>query len=212
MRSPAPRGRKENLAKFRLRSGTSRGNLSRSETEVGLGGVNFSYSWTTICSSALHGGAPPRPPPFNCMLFRTGIRSCTALALHVAVMDSAVPSLSTLPAACCFRSIRSGLQQVRFLRKLMPGKGFYMDVLCYLLKAWKRCAVPAAIASCRHGCSCALLASCLSSLTRYGAVLSSCIPCRCLLFASQSRAPQGRLKSPKFKSGLYTKFQDQGFW
>ena len=30
----------------------------------------------------------------------------------------------------------------------MPGKGFYMDVLCYLLKAWKKCAVPAAIASC----------------------------------------------------------------
>ena len=118
---------------------------------------------STICSSSLHGGAPPRPPPFNCTLFRTGIRSCTALALHVAVMDSAVPSLATLPAACCFRSIRSGLQQVRFLRKLMPGKGFYMDVLCYLLKAWKRCAVPAAIASCCHGCSCALLASRLSS-------------------------------------------------
>ena len=177
MRSPAPWGRKKNLAKFRLRSGTSRGNLSRSETEVGLGGVNFSYSWTTICSSALHGGAPPRPPPFNCTLFRTGIRSCTALALHVAVMDSAVPSLATLPAACCFRSIRSGLQQVRFLRKLMPGKGFYMDVLCYLLKAWKRCAVPAAIASCCHGCSCALLASALARLlSRYGAVLSSCIP------------------------------------
>jgi hypothetical protein len=54
-----------------------------------------------------------------------------------------------------------------------------MDVLCYLLKAWKRYAVPAAIASCCHGCSCALLASRLSSLTRYGAVLSSCIPCRC---------------------------------
>ena len=31
------------------------------------------------------------------------------------------------------------------------------------------------------------------------------------VFASQSRAPQGRLKSPKFKSGLYTKFQDEGF-
>ena len=94
--------------------------------------------------------------------------------MHVAVMDSAVPSLATPQPACCFRSIRSGLQQVRFLRKLMPGKGFYMDVLCYLLKAWKRCAVPAAIASCCHGCSCALLASRLSSLTRYGAVLSSC--------------------------------------
>ena len=31
------------------------------------------------------------------------------------------------------------------------------------------------------------------------------------VFASQSRAPQGRLKSPKFKSGLYTKFRDHGF-
>ena len=143
-------------------------------------------------SSAPHGGPPPRPPPFNCTLFHTGIRSFTALALHVAVMDSAVPSLSTLPAACCFRSIRSGLQQVRFLRKLMPGKGFYMDVLCYLLKAWKRCAVPAAIASCCHGCSCALLASRLSSLTRYGAVLSSC---RWQHFASQSSGMQGRLKT-----------------
>ena len=31
------------------------------------------------------------------------------------------------------------------------------------------------------------------------------------VFASQSRAPQGRLKSPKSKSGLYTKFRDHGF-
>ena len=166
MRSPAPRGRKKILPKFRLRSRTWRGDLSRSETEVVPRGVNFSYLWPTICSSAPHGGPPPRPPPFNCTLFHTGIRSYTALALHVAVMDSAVPSLATPQPACCFRSIRSGLQQVRFLRKLMPGKGIYMDVLCYLLKAWKRCAVPAVIASCCHGCSCALLASRLSSLTR----------------------------------------------
>ena len=89
-----------------------------------------------------------------------------ALALHVAAMGSAVLSPATPLAQCCFQSTRSGLQQVRFLRKLMPGKGFYMDVLCYLLKAWKRCAVPAAVASCCHGCSCALLASRLSSLTR----------------------------------------------
>ena len=122
-----------------------------------------------------------------------------------------MPSLATPQPACCFRSTRSGLQQVRVLRKLMPGKGFYMDVLCYLLKAWKRCAVPAVIASCCHGCSYALLASCLSSHTVWCSALSSCISCRCLLFASQSRAPQGRLKSPKFKSGLYTKFHDQGF-
>ena len=31
------------------------------------------------------------------------------------------------------------------------------------------------------------------------------------VFASQPRAPQGRLKSPKFKSGLYTKFRDHSF-
>ena len=31
------------------------------------------------------------------------------------------------------------------------------------------------------------------------------------VFASQSRAPQGRLKSPKFKSGFYTKFGDHCF-
>ena len=31
------------------------------------------------------------------------------------------------------------------------------------------------------------------------------------VFALQSRAPQGRLKSPKIESGLYTKFQNQGF-
>ena len=121
---------------------------------------------STICSSAPHGGVPPRPPPFNCTLFHTGIRSCTALALHVAVMGSAVPSPATPPAPCCLQSIRSGLQQVRFLRKLMPGKGFYMDVLCYLLKAWKRCAVPAAIASCCHESICAFVAS-RPALTRY---------------------------------------------
>ena len=81
------------------------------------------------------------------MLFHTVIRSGIALALHVAVMGSAVPSPATPPAPCCFQSTRSGLQQVRLLRKLMPGKGFYMHVLCYLLKAWKRCAVPPAVAS-----------------------------------------------------------------
>ena len=84
-----------------------------------------------------------------------------ALALHVAAMGSAVLSPATPLAQCCFQSTRSGLQQVRFLRKLMPGKGFYMDVLCYLLKAWKKCAVQAPIASCCHGSSCALLASCM---------------------------------------------------
>ena len=139
---------------------------------------------STICSSALHGGPPARPPPFNCTLFHTGIRSGTALALHVAVMGSAVLSPATPPAPCCFQSTHGGLQQVRLLRKLMPGKGFYMDVLCYLLKAWKRCAMPAVIASCFHGSICALLASRLS-LTPYLADLSSCISCSCLCFASQ---------------------------
>jgi hypothetical protein len=52
----------------------------------------------------------------------------------------------------------------------------------------------------------------LSPVFSHGMLLFSlCISCRCLLFASQSRAPQGRLKSPKFNSGLYTKFQIQGF-
>ena len=155
----------------------------------------------TICSSALHGGPPPRPPPFNCTLFHTGIRSGTALALHVAVMGSAVLSPATPQPACCFRSIRSGLQQVRFLRKLMPGEGFYMNVLWCIIKAWKRCAVPAAIASCCHESICAFVAS-RPALTRYGALLSSCIPCRCQHFASQSSGTQERLKRRKFKSGL----------
>jgi hypothetical protein len=113
-----------------------------------------------------HAAHRPSAHVANCTLFHTGVRSGTALALHVAVMGSAVLSPATPPAACCFQSIHSGLQQVRFLRKLMPGKGSYMDVLCYLLKAWKRCAVPAAITSCCHGCSCALLPARLSSLTR----------------------------------------------
>ena len=37
----------------------------------------------------------------------------------------------TFRSASAFQSTRSGLQQVRVLRKLMPGKGSYMDVLCY---------------------------------------------------------------------------------
>ena len=153
------------------------------------------------CSSAPHGGPPPRSPAFICTLFHTGIRSGITLALHVAVMDSAVLSPATTPAPCCFQSTRSGLQQVRVLRKLMPGKGFYMDVLCYLLKAWKRCAMPAVIASCFHGSICALLASRLY-LPVYCAVLSSCISCSCLYFASLFSGAQGRLKSQKIKSGL----------
>ena len=126
----------------------------------------LSYSCPTICSSALHGGPPPRPPAFNWTLFRLAIRSSTALASHETVLGSAVPSPATPPAPCCFQIIRSGLQQVRFLRKLMPGEGFYMNVLWCIIKAWKRCAVPAAIASCCHESICAFVAS-RPALTRY---------------------------------------------
>ena len=80
---------------------------------------------------------PPRPPAFNWTLFRLAIRSSTALASHETVLGSAVPSTATPPAPCCFPIIRSGLQQVRFLRKLMPGEGFYMNVLWCIIKAWK---------------------------------------------------------------------------
>ena len=37
------------------------------------GGVG-SYSWPTIARARLHGGPPPRPPPFICTLFYNGIR------------------------------------------------------------------------------------------------------------------------------------------
>ena len=109
-------------------------------------------------------GAPPRPPAFNCTLCHSATRPSTTRPLQEAVLAAAVPSLATPPAPC-FQSSHSGLRQVRFLRKLMPGEGFYMHVLCYLLKTLERYAVPAAIASCCHGCSCALLASRLSSHT-----------------------------------------------
>ena len=125
-----------------------------------------SYLCPTICSSAPHGGPPPRPPAFNWTLFRLAIRPSTALASHETVLGSAVPSPATPPAPCCFQIIRSGLQQVRFLRKLMPGEGFYMNVLWCIIKAWKRCAVPAAIASCCHESICAFVAS-RPALTRY---------------------------------------------
>ena len=117
-------------------------------------------------SSALHGGPPPRPPAFNWTLFRLAIRPSTALASHETVLGSAVPSPATPPAPCCFQILRSGLQQVRFLRKLMPGEGFYMNVLWCIIKAWKRCAMPAAIASCCTESICAFVAS-RPALTRY---------------------------------------------
>ena len=118
------------------------------------------------CRATSHDGPPPRPPAFNWTLFRLAIRSSTALASHETVLGSAVPSPATPPAPCCFQIIRSGLQQVRFLRKLMPGEGFYMNVLWCIIKAWKRCAVPAAIASCCHESICAFVAS-RPALTRY---------------------------------------------
>ena len=145
---PRPPGAKKNFAQVSVtKRDLDAGNFFVSKPKRDFDAGHFSYLWPTICSSAPH-GPPPRPPAFNCTLFHTGIRSGTALLLHVAVMGLAVPSLSTLLAACCFQSTQGGLQQVRVLRKLMPGKGFYMDVLCYLLKAWKKCAVPAAIATC----------------------------------------------------------------
>ena len=137
-----------------------------SVTKSYLDGGVASYLWPTICSSAPHGGPPPRPPAFNWTLFRLAIRPSTALASHETVLGSAVPSPATPPAPCCFQIIRSGLQQVRFLRKLMPGEGFYMNVLWCIIKAWKRCAVPAAIASCCHESICAFVAS-RPALTRY---------------------------------------------
>ena len=71
----------------------------------------------------------------------------------------------------------------------------------------------------RPSCHCILLPwlqLCLARLThvshtRYCAVLSSCISCRCLLFATRSSGAQGRLEGRKIESGLYTEFQDQGF-
>ena len=115
---------------------------------------------------------PQAPRPCAPCLRRVG-RWCVAL-LHTAtrppitqpaqetVLGSAGPSLATLPAPC-FQGIHSGLRQVRFLRKLMPGEGFCMHVLCYLLKTLERYAVPAAIATCCPGSIRALLASRLFS-------------------------------------------------
>jgi hypothetical protein len=167
MRSPAPRGRKKKIAQVSVTKwDLDAGNFFVSKPKWDLDAGHFSYVWPTICSSAPHGGPPPRPPAFNWTLFRLAIRSSTALASHETVLGSAVPSPATPPAPCCFQIIRSGLQQVRFLRKLMPGEGFYMNVLWCIIKAWKRCAVPAAIASCCHESICAFVAS-RPALTRY---------------------------------------------
>jgi len=164
---PRPPGAKKNFAQVSVtKSYLDAGNFFVLKPKSYLDAGHFSYVWPTICSSAPHGGPPPRPPAFNWTLFRLAIRPLTALASHETVLGSAVPSPATPPAPCCFQILRSGLQQVRFLRKLMPGEGFYMNVLWCIIKAWKRCAVPAAIASCCHESICAFVAS-RPALTRY---------------------------------------------
>ena len=95
----------------------------------------------------LRSGALPRPPCSNCTLLHTATRPPITQPAQETVLGSAVPSLATPPAPCLQR-FHSGLRQVRFLRKLMPGEGFYMHVLCYLLKTLERYAVPAAVATC----------------------------------------------------------------
>ena len=137
--------------------------------EVGPEGVNFfvlkpkSYLDAGGSPRApLRSGAPPRPPCSSCTLLHTATRPPITQPAQETVLGSAVPSLATLPAPC-FQGIHSGLRQVRFLRKLMPGEGFCMHVLCYLLKTLERYAVPAAIATCCPGSIRALLASRLFS-------------------------------------------------
>ena len=118
-----------------------------------------------LCGTArapLRSGAPPRPPCSSCTLLHTATRPPITQPAQETVLGSAGPSLATLPAPC-FQGIHSGLRQVRFLRKLMPGEGFCMHVLCYLLKTLERYAVPAAIATCCPGSIRALLASRLFS-------------------------------------------------
>ena len=156
MHSPAPPLSRKNP----LQSGTCRRKLLRLETEVGPRGVASIY----LCGTAreLRSGAPPRPPCSSCTLLHTATRPPITQPAQETVLGSAVPSLATLPAPC-FQGIHSGLRQVRFLRKLMPGEGFCMHVLCYLLKTLERYAVPAAIATCCPGSIRALLASRLFS-------------------------------------------------
>ena len=140
-----------------VRSSSKKGLVAHASVEEGVGGacVMVAAPWT-LCLQ-LH-ALPHRHPLRH--------RSGTAQALHVAVLGSAVLSPATPPAPCCFRSTLRRLRQVRLLRKLMPGEGFYMNVLWCIIKAWKRCAVPAAIASCCHESICAFVASC-PALTRY---------------------------------------------
>ena len=126
-------------------------------------------------------------------------------------MVLAVPSLSTLLAACCFQSTQGGLQQVRVLRKLMPGKGFYMDVLCYLLKAWKKCAVQAAIASCCHGSSCALLASCMYLTHRIVLFSLRAYPAGAFFLPHDPQARRGVWKVEKSRGAFIQSFRIRAF-
>ena len=178
MRSPAPRGRKKNLPKFRLRRGVSW--KFRRYEEAYRGSLS-------ICCVSYHGrrfARAHRTAACRHGLLPSTARSSTPASAQAPLWLCTWPSWARpcrhlqLRRRHACESNHNGLQQVRFLRKLMLGVGFYMHVLCYLLKSFKRYAVHTAIASCCHGSSCALLASRLS-LMSYGAVLSSCIPCRC---------------------------------
>jgi hypothetical protein len=61
---------------------------------------------------------------------------------------------------------------------------------------------------CCSPCTCCPCACCVLTCVTLSVCVCTTPVC---VFASQSRAPQGRLKSPKYKSGLYTKFRDHGF-
>ena len=165
MRSPAPRGRKKN----------SDFGYERSKRSIYLTYEN-GYERSRR-STYLRGG------PQECRRFdrarrtaarRHGLlpstaRSSTPASAHAPLWLCTWPSWARpcrhlqLRRRHACESNHSGLQQVRFLRKLMPGEGFCMHVLCYLLKTLERYAVPAAIATCCPGSIRALLASRLFS-------------------------------------------------
>ena len=166
MRSPAPpSSEKKSVTKWDLDAGNFF--VLKPKWYLDAGGFY-------LCGTAreLRSGAPPRPPCSSCTLLHTATRPPITQPAQETVLGSAVPSLATLPAPC-FQGIHSGLRQVRFLRKLMPGEGFCMHVLCYLLKALQRYVVPAAIATCCHDSIRAFLPR-LTPLTVYDrAVLSA---------------------------------------
>ena len=144
----------------------------------------------SFARAPLRNGAPPRPPCSSCTLLHTATRPPITQPAQETVLGSAVPSLATWPAPC-FQGVHSGLRQVRFLRKLMPGEGFCMHVLCYLLKTLERYAVPAAIATC---CPC-FSVHCSPrafSLTWYCALLSFVhilqVSCICLTVLTSAGA------------------------